>query len=268
MATLGAAPSNAGLPIANLATGTDGELITWDSSGDPAAVAVGTATNVLTSNGVGAAPTFQAAAAGGFTKGMFSTDFETAARKSVGSVGTGSVITDASSPLALSTGATATSAQEVLVTNDNNSLSWYGDDPEIHMIAAVSQAPTVGESFFGLGNFAITGGSLTYTIDQMGFKIIYAAGTAVLSATNANGSSETATDITAGNTVTAALRYVAVKDSTTNIKFYVGSTLEATHTTNLPDSATSNHSFMVSNAGQANDFRIRAQHSTMIAKYA
>ena len=51
--------------LAKLAAGTDGELITWDASGNPAAVAVGTATNVLTSNGAGAAPTFQAAAAGG-----------------------------------------------------------------------------------------------------------------------------------------------------------------------------------------------------------
>ena len=51
--------------LAKLASGTDGELITWDASGDPATVAVGTATHVLTSNGAGAAPTFQAPAAGG-----------------------------------------------------------------------------------------------------------------------------------------------------------------------------------------------------------
>jgi len=51
--------------LAELASGTDGELITWDASGDPAAVAVGTATHVLTSNGAGAAPTFQAPAGGG-----------------------------------------------------------------------------------------------------------------------------------------------------------------------------------------------------------
>lgn len=51
--------------VADLAVGTDGQLITWDASGDPATVAVGTATEVLTSNGVGAAPTFQAAGGGG-----------------------------------------------------------------------------------------------------------------------------------------------------------------------------------------------------------
>lgn len=54
----------AGVPVTELRTGTDGELITWDASGDPATVAVGTATHVLTSNGAGAAPTFQAAAGG------------------------------------------------------------------------------------------------------------------------------------------------------------------------------------------------------------
>ncbi len=48
-----------------LAGGTDGELITYDTAGDPAKVAVGTSGHVLTSGGAGVAPTFQAAAAGG-----------------------------------------------------------------------------------------------------------------------------------------------------------------------------------------------------------
>ena len=51
--------------IAMLADGTDGQLITWNADGKPAVVATGTATHVLTSNGAGAAPTFQAAAGGG-----------------------------------------------------------------------------------------------------------------------------------------------------------------------------------------------------------
>jgi len=50
--------------VAMLANGTDWELITWDAAGAPAVVAVGTANQVLTSNGTGAAPTFQAAAWG------------------------------------------------------------------------------------------------------------------------------------------------------------------------------------------------------------
>ena len=61
----GVLTSCTGLPYTGLAAGTDGELITWAADGTIAAVAVGTATHVLTSNGVGVAPTFQAAAGGG-----------------------------------------------------------------------------------------------------------------------------------------------------------------------------------------------------------
>ena len=53
------------LAIAKLADGTAGELITWSNLGVIEAVAVGTATEVLTSNGIGLAPTFQAAGGGG-----------------------------------------------------------------------------------------------------------------------------------------------------------------------------------------------------------
>jgi len=45
--------------LAQMASGTDGNLITYDASGNPAAVAVGTLGQVLTSNGAGAAPTMQ-----------------------------------------------------------------------------------------------------------------------------------------------------------------------------------------------------------------
>ena len=48
-----------------MAGGTDGNLITYDVNGDPAAVATGTATHVLTSNGPDTVPTFQAAGGGG-----------------------------------------------------------------------------------------------------------------------------------------------------------------------------------------------------------
>jgi len=55
------------ITLAKMAAGTDGNLITYDTNGDPAYVTTGTATHVLTSNGAGAAPTFQAAAGGGAT---------------------------------------------------------------------------------------------------------------------------------------------------------------------------------------------------------
>ena len=42
-------------------SGTAGNLISYDGSGDPAAVVTGSAGQVLTSNGSGNAPTFQTA---------------------------------------------------------------------------------------------------------------------------------------------------------------------------------------------------------------
>lgn len=48
------------IDVADLADGTDGQLITWDAAGAPAVVATGNDDEVLMSNGAGAAPTFQA----------------------------------------------------------------------------------------------------------------------------------------------------------------------------------------------------------------
>ena len=59
----GTGNSLSNVDVADLANGTDGELITWDAAGAPATVSTGTSGHVLTSNGAGAAPTFQAVAA-------------------------------------------------------------------------------------------------------------------------------------------------------------------------------------------------------------
>jgi hypothetical protein len=52
------------ITLAKMAPGTDGNLITYDASGDPAAVATGTSGQVLTSGGAGVAPTFAAVSGG------------------------------------------------------------------------------------------------------------------------------------------------------------------------------------------------------------
>jgi hypothetical protein len=49
--------------LAKMAAGTDGNLITYDASGNPAAVVTGSSGQVLTSGGAGVAPTFATAAA-------------------------------------------------------------------------------------------------------------------------------------------------------------------------------------------------------------
>jgi len=51
--------------LAQMASGTDGNIITYDTSGNPAVVATGSDGQVLTSAGADAVPAFEAAAAGG-----------------------------------------------------------------------------------------------------------------------------------------------------------------------------------------------------------
>jgi len=72
-----------GLPYSGLADGTDGELITWDSAGTAATVAAGTAAQVLTSNGAGAAPTFQDAGGGGVNCSVGTVSYSSAGTKTI-----------------------------------------------------------------------------------------------------------------------------------------------------------------------------------------
>ena len=53
------------ISLAKMSSGTDGNLITYDASGNPAAVATGSDGQVLTSTGAGSPPAFEAAAGGG-----------------------------------------------------------------------------------------------------------------------------------------------------------------------------------------------------------
>lgn len=61
-------PGDDTVTLAKMAAGTDGNIISYDASGNPVAVATGSAGQVLTSAGAGAPPTFAAAGGGGITE--------------------------------------------------------------------------------------------------------------------------------------------------------------------------------------------------------
>jgi len=67
------------ITLAKMAGGTDGNLITFDASGDPAYVATGNDGQVLTSTGAGSAPAFEALPASGKVAQIVSTLVEAAA---------------------------------------------------------------------------------------------------------------------------------------------------------------------------------------------
>jgi len=56
--------ANDAIGLAELKAGTDGELITWDASGNPTTVAAGTSGHFLKSQGAGSVPVFAAVSAG------------------------------------------------------------------------------------------------------------------------------------------------------------------------------------------------------------
>jgi hypothetical protein len=115
--------------LAKMAPGTDGNLITYDASGNPAAVATGSSTNVLTSNGAGAAPTFQAAGVVGKILQVVNVSSDTTGSFSSSSTDTYAAITDA----AVSITPSATSSR-ILV--------------HVHCVIAASVAGTKHVSLF------------------------------------------------------------------------------------------------------------------------
>ena len=66
--TLTATLADNSVGLAQMAGGTDGQIITYDASGDPVAVGPGTDGQVLTSTGSGSPPAFEDVPAGGITQ--------------------------------------------------------------------------------------------------------------------------------------------------------------------------------------------------------
>lgn len=103
--------------------------------------------------------------------------------------------------------------------------------------------PTDLSSFWGVGEVTVAGTGHTYTVDQMGFKTVYVSSTETTSATNGDGTTETATALTALGT-SAIDKFSLIKTSTTDIKFYQNRVLGATHTTNLPTETHASTTYM------------------------
>lgn len=118
------------IDVADLANGTDGELISWDTAGAPAAVAVGTATHVLTSNGVGAAPTFQAVAGSALQSTVVA-----ATRTAAAGAGTQSITGAGFTP-------TAAFVFAVEDSSPQTSSSWgMIDDADAEQLISISEVP-------------------------------------------------------------------------------------------------------------------------------
>lgn len=197
----------------------------------------------------------------GNQKMFFSANYEASGRYNAGTAGSGSA-TFGTNGLVVSTGGTGTSYERISWGGgSSDGLKPYSHQSTVGMLLRVSAAPSTGSSYFGANFQTAAGTGHTYNSrDGYGFKIIYSGGAATLSATNSNGTTETATDISSGITVTSEHWYFAYYDNAgTQIKFYVDGTLKATHTTNLPStSATVSYAgtVSISNDSTATTFSI------------
>jgi hypothetical protein len=115
-----------------MAGGTDGNIISYDASGDPVAIATGDEGEVLTSAGEGAPPTFAAAAAGGLTSLVADTTPQLGGQLDVN----GNAIGDGTLEL-LKFSETGSAVNELTVTNaatgNPPALSATGGDANINL---------------------------------------------------------------------------------------------------------------------------------------
>lgn len=145
-----------------------------------------------------------------------------------------------------------------------NTIDW---DKDLTMICIAStSADTSQDVFLGMGdtpfNTSVPENHIS-TFRHVAFMI--QDGT--LYASNANGTTQTSTDISSGITVTTNHNFRIEFVSGTNVKFYVDDVLEATHTTNLPaaNSNTVSLSFGIrAQEAATKDLRLRNDYKVII----
>ena len=251
-----------------VATLGDAGVLIGNGTGAVQVTGAGTSGQVLTSNGAGVDPTFQAAAAAAATpKVIWNYKFTGATSGAADSnenieknVTAAATATFSNSGASLDTSATITNGVllEVPLSTSTN-FAGYAGSPSF--TTALRFGGSVGTDLnirVGISDGVLTGGAITYTRNNIGFKIIRASsGTSDLYATQANGTTETAS---ASLTTLAAndfLDLILQVNSTTSVDYYWrkngGALSSATNlTTNMPTITTDDElSWQISNVGVA-----------------
>lgn len=226
--------------VANIAVGTGANLAGLNSANAGTDIAIwagatfaNRATAPFNVTAAGGVTGTNMTGAGIFAQYIFSTIFETAGRFTTSSVGSGSSTFD-NTGLTITTGATGSSYNETYPSFSGTAYDYTLRTSYFSVNASMTTQGTDRHCIFGPGLLAISGGAdgITYTGKHYGFKLNRVASVSTNSATNGDGTTETATAI--GGVETTRALYTAQKNGTTNIEYYVDAALVATHTTNLP----------------------------------
>ncbi len=232
---------------------------------------VGTSGQVLTSNGAGALPTFQSAAASSPFNSLFATIFETSARFETTLTGAGTSTFGAFGARLKCNGANTEAVKLVANLGLTSAVDSFAQTPKYR---ATISTPLVGGSdgpsaYFGMGTITVAASGHTFTDAHIGFKLVRASGATSLFGTVADGT----------ETATAALTTVAVNDtlevladvvtSGSSVNFYWrkngGAWSSATNvTTHIPTSTSSTLQHSVSIGSATTTFEI----ACLAASYA
>lgn len=194
---------------------------------------VGTSGQVLTSNGAGALPTFQDAAAGGTTKWQIPYTGE-----NVNTQGTAPTKDLPSWSGSTAGGSGATSA--IYLSNnaaDATFLLW-DYNPRFATWFQYTAGSATGDGTAWAGFCLASGGgpTRTQTAKSAFFLVETVSGTATLYAVSANGTTNNNTSI-AAITLTDNNKYEIIVTNTASVKFYINGVLKVTHSTNVPTGA-------------------------------
>jgi hypothetical protein len=175
--------------------------------------------------------------------------------------------------LTLSTGATASSSQRNLFTfmNDGTTYPLFKGQPKISLALYLNSAATItGQYYGGLGNITVNGSGHTFTGSHVGFKLVGNGTTTTLSATIANGTTETATVLcTLVQNDVILLRAITNVDNT--VSFYynknfagwsIATTIVATNSP-INQSASPYIQQSVSNVATANTFSVITSNASV-----
>jgi len=246
--TLGTASSAAGGIImqnatnANTVTVQSGVTSTTYALTLPLAVAG--AGEVLTDAAGDGVLSWAAASSGGAAKMFLNPMFEVIANYNTNTVSSGTVTVAAGPFLNTRCATGANSLGEIGVIWGQAALdrNLYDMSPEMNFCLDMNNITGTDSHWAIISGESLGGGFPTEatgakTDDHLGFLFIIDTSALELYASNANGTTQTLTDVASGNSVTVNSLYRVVMDGTTDIKFYIDGTLEATHTTNLPSGA-------------------------------
>lgn len=227
----------------------------------------GTSGQVLQTDGSG--NTSWATVSGGSSNTIkYSTVFEDVTRFSTSVTGTGSVSVS-SNGLVLDAGATSSSYASAQLLFDGYSSFKIWDRSPLFTCALMANdlaaASGSGSAFFGIGVCTVAGSGHTFTTAHIGFKLVKTGGTVSLYATQADGTTETASSALTTISGNDILELILKVNGTSSVDYYYsknGATLSsATNlTTNIPSEVSfraTRYTFSTSNNATAFAFNFR-----------